>query len=167
MSDQKPMPSIATAKFNRRNVLIGSAGSAGLGVLGIGGSILFNTPARLIEGIVRARLPGLEVAEEDMARFVADFLATDSDTSKTEWIALRLLGPYANLPPFRWMAPRFVSQRLQNYERRVLNEFMMGSNFFETYAVGNPMVTYTGIYSVYEAPCVNPLPRFPDEPDMV
>ncbi len=167
MNKRPTKPTGEGAGFNRRNVLIGGAGVAGLGALGIGGSFLFYSPARLVERIVRTHLPGLDITEEDMARFVADVIAADTDTSGTEWIALRLLGPYANSPPFRWMAPGFISRRLKNYERRVMNEFMMGSDFFDTYAQGNPKVTYAGLYSVYEAPCADPLPRFSDETEMV
>ena len=153
--------------INRRNVLKGSVGAAGLGVLGAGGSVLYNTSARLVEQTVRSHLPGLEISADDMARFVDDFMAADSDTSNVESLALRLVGPYANLPPFRWMTPRFVSHRIQKYERRVMNEFMMSTDFFQTYAVGQNPVTYNGIYSARATPCVDPLPRFPDDSDSV
>ncbi len=152
---------------NRRHILKGGVGAAGLGALGVGGSVLYNTSARLVEKTVRSHLPGLEISDEDMMRFVDDFLAADSDTSHVESLALRIVGPYANLPPFRWMTPRFVSHRLQKYDRRVMNEFMMGTDFFQTYAVGQKRVTYNGIYSAQATPCVDPLPRFPDDADMV
>ena len=153
--------------INRRNILKGGVGAAGLGALGAAGSVLYNTSARLVEQTVRSHLPGLEISDDDMARFVQDFMAADSDTSNVESLALRLVGPYANLPPFRWMTPRFVSHRLQKYERRVMNEFMMGTDFFQTYAVGKKKVAYNGIYSARAMPCVDPLPRFPDDTDIV
>lgn len=167
MSEGKQTRPLGTGVgFNRRHLMMGGVGAAWLGVFGVGGSFLYHSPARLIERIVRNHLPGLEISEEGMAGFVADFIAADSDTSSSEWVALRLMGPFTNLPPFRWMVPGFISHRLENYERRVMNEFMMASDFFDTYAKGNSKVEYFGIYSVYEAPCASPLPRFPDEADI-
>ncbi len=165
MSDPKSRPLQTGTEFDRRNILIGGAGLAGLGAAGLGGSFLYNSPARLVEHIVRAHLPGLDIDGNDMRQFVSDFLAADIHTSRKERLGLRLLAPFVNLPPFRWMLPAFVSRGVENFERRVMSEFMMGSDFFDTYAMGNPKVTYTGLYTVYEAPCASPLPRFPQEPD--
>ena len=67
-----------------------------------------------------------------MATFVADFIAADQHTSTTERLALRMLAPFVNAPPFRWMVPGFIHRGFENYERRVMNEFMMGTDFFET-----------------------------------
>ncbi len=165
MSNPKSPQVAAGVELNRRNLLIGGGAAAGLGAAGLGGSFLFNTPDRVVERIVRGHLPGLEIADGEMAQFVADFIAADHHTSATEGIALRLLAPFVNMPPFRWMVPGFIHRGFENYERRVMNEFMMGTDFFETYATGNLKVTYFGLYSVEEAPCASPLPRFPQEPD--
>lgn len=165
MRDPKATPPSDGIGFDRRSILIGGAGLAGLGAAGLGASFLYNSPARLVEQIVRSHLPGLHIDDEEMVQFVADFIAADIHTTRTERLGLRLLAPFVNMPPFRWLMPGFVSRGYENFERRVMNEFMMGSDFFDTYAVGNPKVTYTGLYAVYEAPCAGPLPRFPQEPD--
>ncbi len=144
--------------INRRTVLIASASTVGLSlsVLGIGYGA--NTPEKIIENIVRVRLPKLEMTQADMTAFVSDFIESDTDTSALEMSVFRVMAPFVNLPPFRWMLPGKATRTIENFHQRVLTEFMMGSDFFETYAEGNPKVSYTGLFDPYQKPCGNPLP---------
>ena len=144
--------------INRRTILIAGASTVGLGlgVLGVGYGA--NTPEKIIENIVRVRLPKLEMSDADMAAFVSDFIASDTDTSALEMSVFRVMAPFVNLPPFRWAMPKKASRAVENFHQRVLTEFFMGSDFFETYAEGNHKVTYTGLFDPYLKPCGNPLP---------
>ena len=144
--------------ITRRAILIACASTAGLGLGALGVGYKANTPEKIIENIVRIRLPKLQMADADMAAFVSDFISSDTDTSALEMSVFRVMAPFVNLPPFRWVLPNKASRTIENFHQRVLTEFMMGSDFFETYAAGNPKVTYTGLFDPYQKPCGNPLP---------
>ena len=154
-------------RISRRNLIIGGTSVTALGAVGLGTSFFSATPANIVMGIVRNHLPGLQMGEGELQRFAIDFLAADRQTKRTEMLGMRLLAPFVNLPPFRWMVPGFVSRGIGNFERRVMNEFMMATNFFQTFAVGKKKVSYIEIYSVYDAPCTNPLPKFNGDEDAI
>ncbi len=152
-------------RVSRRHLLIGGAGVIAAGATGIGASFFASTPANIVTNIVRNHLPGLQMADGELRRFADEFLAADRQTSRVEMTGMRVLAPFVNLTPIRWMVPAFVARGIDNFERRVMHEFMMATDFFQTYAVGQKTVTYYEIYSVYGAPCANPLPKFNADED--
>ena len=160
MSASDAKRNMTGAPVTRRRLLWGSVGVMASGVLGAGASFLATTPVSIVTDIVLKHLPGLKMEDHELRQFAVDFLADDHQTSRAELVGMRILAGFGNMPLFRSMLPGFVAKGIGNFERRVMNEFMMATDFFQTYALGQMKVTYYEIYSVYDAACANPIPRF-------
>jgi hypothetical protein len=119
-------------------------GLAGAATLVLGGSLaglLFcDSRAVWIAGVVRRNLPDVLVDEESIEIFVRHVLASgllDSHKKRLAVLADTVIPALSrNIAPAR--------ERLEVFERLVLTEFLMGSNFF---TVGDPKsqaITYSG-----------------------
>lgn len=160
MTDFEKPIDVGPFQISRRNLLLAAAGTAVMGAATLGITYAVNSPRKVIEGIVRKNLPGLKISDADIQQFVSDFIAADTNTSTVEMSGLRVIGPFANIPPFRWMLPGGIKHGIAKFERRVMTEFALGTDMFETYAKDESLVTYVGLYDPYTMTCANPLPRF-------
>ncbi len=150
---------IGPLTVSRRNLLF-LAGAAAAGVATLGLTYAFNTPQGIVVSIVRQKLPGLDISDDDIRQFADDFIAADMDTSTVEMSGLRVIRPFVGMPPFRWMMPGAIADGIENFERRVITEFALGTDFFTSYAEDRSRVTYMGLFDPYKAPCSNPMLYF-------
>ncbi len=139
--------------LSRRRFLVVSVGGAA--VLGVAGSVMWDryaaSRASWVEQVVRRNLPGVVIDEASLAAFVRDTLAGDMLEPHTHRMAVfaRQMLP--------WVALRIPKVRngVEKLERRILTEYLVGSNFFQ---VSDPKRTRI----VYHGPaiaCGNPFAR--------
>ena len=137
-----------THSVQRRRFLIGGAAalaSASVGFAWFRGAL---GPEQWIEHVVRSNLPGVQFDETALGQFIAAM-------SQHDWFAPsshRLAIAVDRTVP--WVAARVPKVRdgLEKLERRVLTEFLIGSNFFR---VPNPR-TETIVYYGPAIACGNP-----------
>lgn len=146
-----------STNLRRRKLLFAGSGIAALGSSVLGALWFANSAEDLVENAVRRNLPDLEISNEDMQRFVADFLQFSQIDDWKKIAAMRLLTPFAERPAFGFLLFRKIRSGFANYDRVVMTEFIMGSDFLSTYALGTPRVRYYSIFDPRTAPCTNPL----------
>ena len=116
---------------------------AGLGVLGF----TFGSP---VEKVILSELNFLNLDQEGVRRFVADY--TKSMTSKNKL----LLKGYS----FIKMAPG-KSQKINN----LINAYLLSTDFFNNGMDESRTIRYVGLYDPYQRPCAHPFSHayFPGE----
>lgn len=139
--------------LSRRRFLVASAGGAA--VLGLAGSVMWDryaaSRASWVEQIVRRNLPGVVIDEASLATFVGETLAGDLLKPQAHRLAVFA---YQTAPGIALRIPK-ARNGLEKLERRVLTEYLLGSNFFQ---VDDPKRTRI----VYHGPavaCGNPFVR--------
>lgn len=141
-----------TSRFSpgRRKLLL--AGAGGAAVLGIFGAAswqrLTNYRANWVERVVRENLPGIDLDEESLRVFIKDALAG-------EWLQNRPVKMAVFADRFvPWLPARIAKARdgLEVLERRVLTEYLIGSNFFRIPDPTQQKIVYGGI----SVACPNP-----------
>lgn len=133
-----------TSKFSpgRRKLLI--AGAGGAAVLGIFGAAswqqLTNYRATWAERVVRENLPGIDLDAASMQTFTKDVLASEWLQSKPVKLAV-----FADrfVP---WLPAHIAKARdgLEELERKVLTEYLIGSNFFRVPDPKREKIVYSG-----------------------
>lgn len=134
----------------RRKLLI--AGAGGAAVLGIFGAAsweqLTNYRATWVERVVRENLPGVDLDAASLSKFIEDILASEGLRSKPVQMAL-----FADrfVP---WLPAHIAKARdgLEGLERRVLTEYLIGSNFFRVPDPRQERIVYSGMAGA----CPNP-----------
>ena len=149
--------------LSRRALLMGGAVGtviAGTGIAGIG--VAKAHPAEhLIRAVIRTRFPDIQMTEDDLDRFTADFL-THGGASAKHW-ALRWAGSVPGFAPddgLRPWLPGRLRQRLLAIEDEIMNKFLLSTDFFLRQPSDGPMVTYLAYADPLVNPCTNPLARF-------
>ena len=139
----------------RRRVLLigGLAGSA----LVLGGSLAgiryASGPAAWIADVVRRNLPGVLIDEASIATFVQHVL--ESDLFDSYEAPLAVLAD-ETIPALRRIPP--ARERMERLERRILTEFLVGSNFFS----GVDATLQPIVYSGTNPACGNPFATLSD-----
>ena len=137
-------------RLTRRNALIGGGAGA---VLLAGGSafILSSQVQEFYAALVRHYVPNDPIAPGAAEAFAADYANSDEDLGK-----VRPLMYMQQVAGFAAMDEALGGQGpYETFVRRVATRFMMGSNYFQRSAAGEP-VLYTGIAEA----CGNPFARF-------
>ena len=140
--------------LSRRRFLLASAG--GVAVLGVAGSAMWDryaaSPASWVEQIVRRNLPGVAIDEASLTAFVRDMLAGDMLKPQAHRLAVFA---YQTVP---WITLRIPKARngLEKLERKVLTEYLLGSNFFQASDPKRTRIVYHGPAIA----CGNPFARF-------
>lgn len=114
--------------IHRRLFLLGSAAalaSAGVGFAWLRGAF---GPEQWIEQVVRSNLPGVKFDEVALGEFIAAMAQNDWFAPSSHRLAI---AADRTVP---WVAARVpkVREGLEKLERRVLTEFLIGSNFFRS-----------------------------------
>lgn len=148
MSDQ---PVSAT----RRRLLIAGSGVAVLGATGAAwiGSRLDGRQA-WIEAVVREHLPGIDLDAATLARFAKDFAATRIFADDKSNLVVKI----DQAVPALAARVSKIERRTERLKRRVVTEYLTGSNFFR---VADPR-TETIVYSGALPACGNPFAQFRD-----
>lgn len=141
-----------TSKFSpgRRKLLIAGASSAA--VLGIFGATswerLTNYRVDWVERAVRDNLPGVDLDAESLRVFIKDVLAR-------EWLQTKPVKVAVFTDRFvPWLPANIAKARdgLEVLERKVLTEYLIGSNFFRVPDPKREKIVYGGMSTA----CPNP-----------
>lgn len=149
-------------RISRRAVLawagfgVASAAVAG----GIAGLALETdvTLRRFVEVILSRRLPGVTIRDGDVAAFAEDFVASRHADHR-----IRLLSLAGGAPAEALEMARIHSENYEIYERAIVSDFLMSSNFFSLSDPTRQVVEYRGL-SPRLCAGANPFARFVDDP---
>ena len=133
----------------RRNILIGAASAAALGIFGAAAwSPMRNYRASWVERVVRDNLPGIELDPSSLQTFVSYML-------EHERLRPALIRATIFADRFIPWLPAHISKArdgLAGLERQVLTEFLIGSNFFRVSDPKRETIVYHGAVLA----CINP-----------
>jgi hypothetical protein len=93
-----------------------------------------------IHAILRRSLPEYEIEPEGLDRFVDDYNATAHGGIK-----LRVFAGTQNVLDTRRVLPAGLKADVDDDERMILTNFLLGSDFFENYSNGPKLITYRGL----------------------
>ena len=135
-------------RFNRRTMLIGLAGVAGL--VGAGGVTTVRVDwfvGHWLTALIRAHLPGARIPQAAIDAFVAE-------VTPAFGVRNRMVGVFRTVLPGQPIPVPSLETKAQRTERDLLSKFMVGSNFFSI-DPERETVEYTG-----GSICANPFARF-------
>jgi hypothetical protein len=136
------MRTVRNSSLSRRRFLLAGAGGAVASLAG-GGLLLkryADSRAVWIEQVVRDNLPGVSLDESSLAAFVRDVLAGDLLEPHTHRLSVFA---QQTTPWLTRQVPR-AREGLDKLERRVLTEYLMGSNFFRIPDPKRETIVYVG-----------------------
>ena len=147
-------PTSALSSTRRRLLIAGSA----LAVLGSGGALWIGSRledrAAWIESVVREQLPGVLLDPQSLAMFVRQF-AAHRDFENMRW---KLAMGLDQAIPVIARRVQKAERRIERLKRRVLTEYLVGSNFFRVSDPRKEMI----VYSAAIPACGNPFAVFRD-----
>ena len=137
----------------RRFLIVGAGGIVAVGALGTAAVHHYGDGrARWVERVVRRNLPGVMIDEASLATFVQTVLEGDLLRSHVHRAAVfaQRAAP--------WLTSRVpkVREGLEGLERRVLTEYLIGSNFFRVRDPKRELIVYSGALNA----CANPFATF-------
>lgn len=143
------------SKISRRVFILSALAS--VATASVGGWWVFKVSqddnTDLITAILRKNLGYLNLDEAGLVAFAHDF-QTNIDTNNRKMYLLSLARPiYATSNLFE-MTP--MKNEVRKIEERIINQFLMSSDFFWRGADETQTVTYLGYYDPYKNPCANP-----------
>jgi hypothetical protein len=143
---------LAPQRSSRRRFLIASGALVAAAAAGFSGVRFASSREDWVASIIRDNLPGITLDPDSLAKFVEEAVRSDALTPLTHRLAVFA---EQNVP---WVTARVPKVRngLDKLERRVLTEFLLGSNFFR---VPNPQQE-TIVYYGPAIACGNPLVSF-------
>lgn len=141
MNERPPMKNADSSQYqsSRRSFLIASGAIAT--ALGAGIYLRFGSSReQWVESVIRDNLPGIRIDEDSFPTFIKH--AVNSDALKPATHRLAVLAEQA-LP---WVTARIpkVHNGLEKLERRILTEFLLGSNFFRVPDPKRETIVYYG-----------------------
>jgi hypothetical protein len=135
--------------MKRRRFLALGAAAGGMAAIG---TVLFSNGYRSwVVSVLERALPGYSYDPAGLDLFVEERASSHATVLK-----FRLLGAAESVVDARWMMPRRVVHRIEDEERDVLTEFLIGSDFFQQYPYGGRTITYTGRRTA----CISPFATF-------
>ena len=143
---------LAPQRSSRRRFLIASGAVIAAAGAGFSGVRFAGSRTQWVASVIRDNLPGIAIDEESLAKFVEEAVRSDALKPVTHRLAVFA---EQNVP---WVTARIPKVRngLDKLERRVLTEFLLGSNFFR---VPNPKQE-TIVYYGPAIACGNPFVSF-------
>jgi hypothetical protein len=143
---------LAPQKSSRRGFLIATGAVIAAMGAGFSGVRFAGSREHWVASIIRDNLPGIAIDQDSLAKFVEQAVRSDALEPVTHRLAVFA---EQSVP---WVTARIPKVRngLDKLERRVLTEFLLGSNFFRVpdpkqetivyygpaIACGNPFVTF-------------------------
>ena len=120
-------------------------------VAGGGAAVLLTDPFEpWIRGLLERSLPGYSLERSGLAQFVSEYKAKRKASRR-----LRVFATAQRLVNAKWLLPRDVVEDFESEERKIVSDFLVGSNFFEKYPNGPRQITYRGRLGS----CGNPFAR--------
>jgi hypothetical protein len=139
-------------RISRRQLLLGTAASAGAGALAISSLGAWAWQENVIATIVRTHVPHVRIGRADMEAFAKEFLVHRR-------VPDSLLAAWALLTPLRGLSPQAVEGRLRKLESQVVGLFLMGTNYYQPDRQSET-VSFIAYPDPYAGGCANPLARF-------
>ena len=124
----------------RRRFLLLGGGAAGALFVGGGTGYVFTDRFRgWIRDTLESSLPGYSLEPAGITHFADEYYAKRRDHD-----ALRLFAAAQSVIDAKWALPRKMAVDVQEEERQILTDFLVGSDFFDNYPNGPKIVTYRG-----------------------
>lgn len=136
--------------MNRRNFLL--LGSAAGGVAVMGGGAVFVKADKFhgwVTDVLRRALPGFEINQQGLALFLKEQFERESTREKA-------FAAVHGLVDVKWAVDGRRRKQLEEEERSILTNFLLGSDFFQNYPPGPTEVTYLG----KQQGCSSPFAQF-------
>jgi len=139
----------------RRKLLVASAGVATLGAAGaVWVGSRYDGPQAWIEAVIRRNLPGIRLDPASLAKFVAEFAARREVNGRSASTAMLL---DQTVPALTRRVAK-AQRQVERLERRVVTEYLIGSNFFRVRDPRAEVIVYAGAIPA----CGNPFAMFRD-----
>ena len=136
----------------RTSLLMGTAAVALVGIAGSGAAfVLTDHYGGWIRDTLRRALAGYDLEPAGLARFVDDYYERKRGNTK-----LRVFAAAERLVEARWALPKGMAASVEGEERRVVSDFLLGSDFFQNYPNGPKIITYAGLPEA----CISPFATF-------
>lgn len=134
---------------SRRQLLLLGTATGALAIIGGGaaGLVMMDGYRGWIQSILRRSLPGYELDPEGLERFVDEYSARKSNNKK-----LRVFAAAERLIDVKWALPNDMADDVEEEERRIVSDFLLGSDFFRNYPDGAKIVTYSGAPETCSSP---------------
>jgi hypothetical protein len=140
-----------TPMMSRRTFF--ALGVAAGGLVAAGAALVANGYRYWIEASLREALPGYAFEPNGLTRFVDDYRAAHGEPMK-----FRLLGVVERVVEIEPLLPAGKAHRVEDEERQVVTEFLLGSDFFQHYPLAVKEIAYNG----RTIACRSPFARFDD-----
>jgi hypothetical protein len=139
--------------IGRRTLLLMGTAIGGMAVIGAAGGayVAVDRYEGWIRKILQRSLPGYNFDPEGLAMFVDEY-----NERQGRSIKYRLFAAAEGLVDSKAMLPDHQEAQVRERERRILSDFLMGSDFFQNYPNGSKTVTYRG----KPVACVSPFATF-------
>lgn len=135
---------IARRKLLALGTALGTVGLIGGGA----GAFVFSDRYRgWIRSTLQRALPGYSLEPEGFARFVDDYNAKKPDSTK-----LRVFAVAERFMDANWALPQEMAADVEQEERRIVSDFLLGSDFFQNYPDGEKTVTYSTLPEACSSP---------------
>jgi hypothetical protein len=139
--------------IGRRAFLLMGTAIGGMAAIGAAGStyVAVDRYEGWIHKILQRSLPGYSFEPEGLATFIDEYNARQGRSIK-----YRLFAAAEGLVDSKAMLPDRQEAHVVERERKILSDFLLGSDFFENYPNGSKTITYRG----KPVACVSPFAAF-------
>lgn len=138
--------------ISRRNFLLMGSAAGAFAVTGGGAALVLSDPYRgWITATLMRSLPGFDLESAGLARFIEEYSARRRDN-----IRLRIFAAAERWFDTRWALPNEMASDFEEEERRIVSDFLLGSDFFQNYPKGVTTITYFGVAEA----CTSPFATF-------
>jgi hypothetical protein len=128
-------------------------GAAAGAMVAAGAALLAGGYRNWVVASLREALPGYAFEPAGLDRFVADYESRHGERMK-----FRLLGAAERIIDVEPLLPEAKAHRIEDEERQVVTEFLLGSDFFQHYPLAVKEIAYNGPVIA----CRSPFARFDD-----
>ena len=135
--------------ISRRRLLLGTAASA-LAVAGggVAGLLMLDGYRGWIRLVLLRALPGYEFEPEGLDQFVTEYNARKKWRSKK----MRAFAAVEHVLDVKWALPTDMADDVEEEERRIVSDFLLGSDFFQNYPDGAKVITYSAAPEACSSP---------------
>ena len=133
----------------RKFLLLSGVATGTLALVGGGAAafVYFDEFEGWIRNTLRLALPGYDLEPNGLARFIEEYYGTRKDNDR-----LRLFAATQRLMDARWALNDEMASDIDEEERKIVSEFLIGSDFFTNYPDRTKQITYHGIADACGSP---------------